>query len=689
MKLKKIKLKNIRSYSFQEIIFPEGSLLLTGDIGSGKTSILLAVEYALFGLQPGQTGAALLRNNTAYGEVILEMEAGGKEIVIERRLKRNSRAVVNDYASISINGVRKEYSITELKTKILDILGYPSEFVKKNNLLYKYTVYTPQEHMKLIILEDPETRLNVLRHVFGIDKYKTIRENLAIVLSQFKDETKILQGEIKDIEIERQRIEKELVSLNVLKEDINLKECNLKEKKAVRNELEEAIKSIESEIKGRDRLETELEKAKVMVTNKEENLFMVKKEIEELKKSEKKETSFSEKDLKDVSQEISEKRIILDKINIRQIELAGQFKNIEKLLLDLADKKERFFSINICPTCLQDVPGAHKHNILNKTEGEIAESKREKDKLKKEREDLAIIFDKEKLDLIQLEEKKLKLEVLKSQQGIYAKNKLRLSELDKSLLSIEKDLIMLNKHMETIKFDLLKYSKFENAYKIKKDEIEKAILNEKHAEISLAELKKEIELKDREITGLKERLLIKEKSRERLNRILRINDWLSSYFTSLIDFTERNVMMKLRNEFSGLFKKWFNILGGEIFEARLDENFTPIIMQAGVEMDYAFLSGGERTAVALAYRLALNQTINSVLSHVKTRDLVILDEPTEGFSEAQIDKMKEVFNEMNVEQVIIVSHEPKMENFVDNVIRLKKEDNISAVNDLEGFFKPE
>ena len=689
MKLKKIKLKNIRSYSFQEIIFPEGSLLLTGDIGSVKTSILLAVEYALFGLQPGQTGAALLRNNTAYGEVILEMEAGGKEIVIERRLKRNSRAVVNDYASISINGVRKEYSITELKTKILDILGYPSEFVKKNNLLYKYTVYTPQEQMKLIILEDPETRLNVLRHVFGIDKYKTIRENLAIVLSQFKDETKILQGEIKDIEIERQRIEKELVSLNVLKEDINLKECNLKEKKAVRNELEEAIKSIESEIKGRDRLETELEKAKVMVTNKEENLFMVKKEIEELKKSEKKETSFSEKDLKDVSQEISEKRIILDKINIRQIELAGQFKNIEKLLLDLADKKERFFSINICPTCLQDVPGAHKHNILNKTEGEIAESKREKDKLKKEREDLAIIFDKEKLDLIQLEEKKLKLEVLKSQQGIYAKNKLRLSELDKSLLSIEKDLIMLNKHMETIKFDLLKYSKFENAYKIKKDEIEKAILNEKHAEISLAELKKEIELKDREITGLKERLLIKEKSRERLNRILRINDWLSSYFTSLIDFTERNVMMKLRNEFSGLFKKWFNILGGEIFEARLDENFTPIIMQAGVEMDYAFLSGGERTAVALAYRLALNQTINSVLSHVKTRDLVILDEPTEGFSEAQIDKMKEVFNEMNVEQVIIVSHEPKMENFVDNVIRLKKEDNISAVNDLEGFFKPE
>ena len=46
------------------------------------------------------------------------------------------------------------------------------------------------------------------------------------------------------------------------------------------------------------------------------------------------------------------------------------------------------------------------------------------------------------------------------------------------------------------------------------------------------------------------------------------------------------------------------------------------------ELDYAFLSGGERTAVALAYRLALNQILNSLLSKIKTQDLVILDEPT-------------------------------------------------------------
>ena len=133
-------------------------------------------------------------------------------------------------------------------------------------------------------------------------------------------------------------------------------------------------------------------------------------------------------------------------------------------------------------------------------------------------------------------------------------------------------------------------------------------------------------------------------------------------------------MLKLRSEFSKLFNKWFNTLVPETFEVQLDETFTPLIIQSGIEMDYSFISGGERTAVALAYRLALNQTINSVLSEISTKDIIILDEPTEGFSDVQIDKMRDVLQELNVSQLIIVSHEQKIESFVDNVIRIKKGD---------------
>ena len=116
------------------------------------------------------------------------------------------------------------------------------------------------------------------------------------------------------------------------------------------------------------------------------------------------------------------------------------------------------------------------------------------------------------------------------------------------------------------------------------------------------------------------------------------------------------------------------------FVIKLDENFTPIIEQQDYEIDYAYLSGGERTAVALAYRLALNQVINSLLSKIKTRDFVILDEPTDGFSSEQLDKVRDVLNQLNMRQVIIVSHEAKIESFVENVIRVSKNENVSVVN---------
>ena len=57
----------------------------------------------------------------------------------------------------------------------------------------------------------------------------------------------------------------------------------------------------------------------------------------------------------------------------------------------------------------------------------------------------------------------------------------------------------------------------------------------------------------------------------------------------------------------------------------------------------------------------------------------MLDEPTDGFSTEQLDKIRDVLSQLNMKQVIIVSHEDKIESFVDNVIRVKKEEHISQI----------
>jgi exonuclease SbcC len=199
------------------------------------------------------------------------------------------------------------------------------------------------------------------------------------------------------------------------------------------------------------------------------------------------------------------------------------------------------------------------------------------------------------------------------------------------------------------------------------------------AEIKVAELKREIEVFSRQINEMKERIKKTEEIKQQAHYLSDLEEWLSKKFIPIILVVEKNVFTKLKIEFSKLFSEWFSMLVSDFFNVRLSEDFTPIIEQQDYEIDYAYLSGGERTAIALAYRLALNQVINSFLSKIKTRDLVILDEPTDGFSEQQLDKMRGVLEELNVSQLIIVSHEQKIESFVESVIRFKKENGRTIV----------
>ena len=165
-----------------------------------------------------------------------------------------------------------------------------------------------------------------------------------------------------------------------------------------------------------------------------------------------------------------------------------------------------------------------------------------------------------------------------------------------------------------------------------------------------------------------------------MEQLTRIQEWLEKYFIPSLDLIENNIMLKVYNDFNSLFQKWFyTLVNNEDIKIRLDEDLSPLIEQNNHDIDYAYLSGGEKTAAALAYRLSLNQVINNLIISIKTNDLIILDEPTDGFSDEQLDRIRIVLKELNLKQIIIVSHEPKIETFVDNVISFKKENHITSI----------
>jgi len=256
---------------------------------------------------------------------------------------------------------------------------------------------------------------------------------------------------------------------------------------------------------------------------------------------------------------------------------------------------------------------------------------------------------------------------------------IRLKEIEKTNTLFEKDINLLNQHLETLKNSIFELKKFDNIFELKQKEFEETLRQERISEIKVAELKKEIDFFSVQIDELKDKIKKTEEIKEKLNYLTELENWLSKKFVSIISFIEKNVMIKLKAEFSQLFSEWFSMLVSDSFNVYLSDDFTPIIEQQDYELDYAYLSGGERTAIALAYRLSLNQVINSLMSKIKTRDLVILDEPTDGFSDQQLDKMRDVLQQLNVKQLIIVSHEQKIEGFVENVIRFKKEGGMSKM----------
>ena len=75
----------------------------------------------------------------------------------------------------------------------------------------------------------------------------------------------------------------------------------------------------------------------------------------------------------------------------------------------------------------------------------------------------------------------------------------------------------------------------------------------------------------------------------------------------------------------------------------------------------------------------MNKVINDVIGHIKTKDLLILDEPTDGFSSEQLDKIRDVIEQLDIKQIIIVSHESKIESFVENVIKIEKHGHMSEI----------
>ncbi|HSU73130.1 MAG TPA: SMC family ATPase [Candidatus Binatia bacterium] len=685
MLLKALTLRNIRSYVEQQIELPAGSLVLSGDIGCGKSTILLAIEFALFGLLRGDVeGAALLRNGAREGSVELTFSLENQEYTVKRTLKRQKDKVAQDAGLLIQNGLQKEGTAQELRAWILDILGYPKEFLTKSKaLLFRYTVFTPQEEMKRILFEEKDARLETLRKVFNVDKYKRVKENTQIFVRQLKEERKNLEGFTQDLEAKR--------NLLTLKREEALSvrqraESTGKELEAARARTlaqRALVARYEETVKNGQRIRTELGIVQGSIAQQQRTLERMQDDHRKLLAQQ----ALLEKELQDSPGKLEDIRTALGQKNAQMLELEKTIRSFHAAIAQLSttktlseELKAKVASMNHCPTCLQMVTQDHKNRISFAEDQKVRELQRHLDynTTTKEQLETQLILMRQELEKLRHQEQQTLLLIAK--QKAFADITQQVASRADAMQQAQMELKQLqNKQQElTALADSVAGAEREAAKA--RLQLDAVLAEERTFDINYHRFLKELEGIESFASTVQEDVNRKEQAKAKLQKTIAVQGWLTDQFGNLLDVMEKHVLARVHREFNDLFQRWFAILvEDELLAAHLDDTFSPVIVQNGYEVDVANLSGGEKTACALAYRLALNKVINDVISTIKTKDLLILDEPTDGFSTEQLDKIRDVLEQLHLKQVIIVSHESKIESMVENVMRVEKEGHVSRL----------
>ena len=692
MQLHKLTLNNIRSYDTETVTFPDSITLLSGAIGSGKTSVLLGVEFALFGFIRGSfSGSSLLRHGTDRGSVTLSFTIADDKVTVHRELKRSSRGVRQDTGWYEVNGDREEATAREIKAKVIEVLGYPSSLVTKSkSMLYRYTVYTPQEAMKNILRESADDRLEKIRKVLRLDKYRRVKDNMKTYARELRRNIRNDEDQLDD----RADIVEDIEAYDDKLSTLSEKQSSYQEKK---ERLLETIEDVNDRLDTYEEEREELRSLRQQYETVSDQISTVSEDYKTIKANRAKKEKRAEKDLEEpeepgvaketVEETRSDLEDRLDELREMKTKLNSKEELFDAKKEEAEDLQERISDLDTCPTCGQSVDEEHAQTVIANQNDRI-ESIEEKqvevqEKQEAVKENIAEVKERR-------EEAKTKLEAWRTyekKQGRYEERKKRQDEYKDEVETLKS-----REEEKQEQLDTLQDKKASLASKLEEDDdVQETIddlqdkkeeLTQQHDDVTstIARCDERLETTRERRDEAQERLDAHDEAVESIQQRRTTHTWITEHFTNLLDVIEQHVLLTVHQRFDETFRSFFNdLIEDENILADIDNEFTPRVTQRGYTMDIEDLSGGEKTSVALAYRFAMNEVINEYMDDIKTDDIIVLDEPTDGFSGEQLDRLRDILNGLQASQIILVSHEEKLEGVTEHLIEVRKTNNTSAV----------
>ncbi len=225
----KLRMKNWKSHLDSELEFSMGTNGLVGIVGSGKTSILDAISFGLFGTFPKlQLRKVKLEDlimkkprNMDSAEVEVFFTMDGNSYCVKRKIEKNKGT---SYSEITENGNVLDSSGTKNVTAIVE------KKLKVNYELFSKAIYSEQNSVDYFLQLGKGQRMNKIDELLMIDRFERSRANSVKLTNKLAERKLAKQGALDQLNIEG--IER---SLEELKQSIS----GLKDEKAkLRNEFE-------------------------------------------------------------------------------------------------------------------------------------------------------------------------------------------------------------------------------------------------------------------------------------------------------------------------------------------------------------------------------------------------------------------------------------------------------------------
>jgi exonuclease SbcC len=695
--IKAIELVNFISHSRTLLAFNRGVTIFVGHNGSGKSSIIDAITFALYGQHTRKTNKNLVRRGSEFSWLNLRFSVGSKEYNAYRQLGSNGQSQLAKFDQVLDSGNIVEKNVVSGERKQFGD-SMSGEIAKTLGIDYKklrVAAVVQQGELSSIIDSKPKEFKELLNSLIGIDRLDTAYQTMYEVVDRFRERLRDKNGGFDDKQIAS--IESAIQSKNT---DLQDAENQLKKLEAQRDMLKEQIFHTENELQRMEPLILQsrelhsMEDALVkyvtskrisMVQEVERLKGLVNETRESLKAiSEKEEVEINLQMIKSEIEEMENRIVLNERENGRLngvLECAKRIEIRDDGTCPLCGSPvqveiQNIFDVNIIDSEIRRKIEEGKKLLTEKvglkTEEKIMEGKEKKiESAEMFLASTCVEGSKSILDL-ESELERGKSDLLRIPEILTKINDPRQLEIDDYSKSLIDNIINLRSQTKG-----LKMQDYTNS-KLKKTKLSNELLdlNTKlgGVEVIIRECKNTIDTSNKILLELEDAVGLLnnlEKIRSKVfNRdgpvALRLRSWVLK------------VLSAKASEYLSMFK--IGISKIDLTEKARDVQVTCYGTYGDIDMDS--LSGGEKVAVALALRLAIAQMVS-----LNKLDFIILDEPTIHLDEERRKSLVNIISDFFKEglgplsQIIIITHDAEIfeDSDVDDVFRFTMGANGSVV----------